>query len=96
MERHLKNKIAIVVLSPQIAESQYISKEVLMCRTRGTSFIPILPEEFVHDEKVKAQISAALSQNRNLADLNKYQWLMPTEGYQPFIQKLIAAIQQSL
>lgn len=92
----LKAKLHIVVLSPQIAESQYISKEVLMSRTRGTLFIPILPEEFVRDEKVKAQISAALSQNRNLADLNKYQWLMPTEGYQPFIQNLIAAIQQSL
>lgn len=92
----LKAKVHIIIISPEIAESQYISKEVLLSRTKQTTFVPILPEEFVNDEAKKSQIRQALASNMNLDVLNKYQWLMPDKGYELFLETLIAGLKQQL
>lgn len=92
---NLKTKIHIIILSPEIAESQYISKAVLLSRTKHTTFVPVLPEEFINDEAKKSQIRQALESNMNLDILNKYQWLMPDKGYEAFLETLVDGLKSN-
>lgn len=92
----LSAQFHLVVLSPDIAESAFISKEVLMSRAKKTTFVPVLPPEFAADNAARSQIREALSSNRNLVGLNEVQWLIPEDGYESFIEKLQTAVNASL
>jgi len=92
----LHSNFHIVVLSPEVADSRYISKEILVSRTKHTIFIPILPEEYMDDEQAKSTIRERFASNKNLAVLNDIQWLSPRKGYDTFIADLITAIKAKI
>lgn len=93
----LKSHLHIVILSPDVILSQYIVNEVLISRTRkGLQFIPILATEFVNDEAARDTIRRTFADSKNLAVLNDIQWLMPRNGYEPFIAQLIEAVKARL
>lgn len=92
----LKAHLHAVILSPEIGDSVYIAKEVLLSRTKNTTFVPIIAESCVNDVEKMNAIIEAINKDDNLKALNKIQWLAPDKGYDAFIANLIPAIQQKL
>lgn len=93
----LKAKIHIVVLSPDVAGSEYIGNEVLVMRTKkNAEFIPILATEFVNDKNAIDLIRDSFAQSKNLSMLTEIQWNGPKQGYSVFINDLIGYIKGKL
>lgn len=93
----LRAQVHIVILSPDVVQSEYIQLEVLVTRTKQNAhFIPILAEDLGNDNAVKAQIRESFATSRNLAVLNEIQWFIPGADYQQMIDSLVTVIRTLL
>ncbi|MBK9746277.1 MAG: toll/interleukin-1 receptor domain-containing protein [Chloroflexi bacterium] len=93
----LRARIHAVILSPDVAQSQYIDPEVLISRTRpDLQFIPILAKAFVNDEQAKSTIRTSFNNSKNLSVLNAIQWVTPYDPHQDFIDGLIKDVKTIL
>ena len=93
----LRSKIHIVILSPDVRQSEYIKNEVLVTRTKKEAqFIPLLAKEFVNDQAAKSIIRETFATSKNLSVLNEIQWVIPNGPYQDFIDSLIKDIKAIL
>ena len=89
----LKARFHIVVLSPDVVDSEYISNEVLVSRTQHTTFVPVVPLEYANEQS-RAEILNRFAADKNLAVLNPIQWFEQEGEFEIFIQELIQAIQE--
>jgi hypothetical protein len=93
----LRSKIHIVILSPDVIQSEFIKNELLVTRTKkNAQFIPILAQEFLNDEGMKSTIRQTFATSKNLSVLNEIQWVIPNGTYQDFIDSLIKDIKAIL
>jgi hypothetical protein len=93
----LRSKIHVVILSPDVAQSEYIKNEVLITRTRKPArFLPILAEDFREDAGAKSTIRQTFADSKNLSVLNEIQWFTPDANYHTFINNLIDDIRTML
>jgi hypothetical protein len=93
----LRSKIHIVIMSPDVRQSEYITNEVLVTRTKkNAQFIPIIAQEFANDEPAKFTIRQTFATSKNLSVLNEIQWVTPTDDYHVFIAELINDIRNLL
>jgi hypothetical protein len=91
----LRSKIHVVILSPDVEQSEFIKNEVLVTRTKqNTQFIPLLAQDFVDDQAAKSTIRQTFSTSKNLSMLNQIQWFIPQE--KDFIDVLIKDIKALL
>lgn len=93
----LRAKIHIVFLSPDVAQSEFISNEALVTRTRQDAvFIPIVVAAFADDAVAKSTIRDTFASSKNLSVLNEIQWLIPDNDYVVFVDGLISDIRALL
>lgn len=93
----LRSKIHVVILSPDVRQSEYITNEVLVTRTKkNAQFIPIIAQEFANDDPAKSTIRQTFATSKNLSVLNDIQWVIPKGEYQIFIDELISDIRELL
>lgn len=89
----LRAKSCIVILSPDVSDSEYIKNEVLVMRTKkNTQFIPVLAQEYADHKDAISEISRGFRNSKNLSVLSDIQWYIPNRGYSVLIDTLIADI----
>ncbi|MEO1288786.1 MAG: toll/interleukin-1 receptor domain-containing protein [Chloroflexota bacterium] len=93
----LHSRFHIVLLSPDLADSDYISNELLVMRTKkDTIYIPILLIEFAEDMDAQKVIRQKMQNSKNFNHLNNIQWLVMENNHTVFMSDLYKIIKRQM
>lgn len=91
----LQARFHIIILTPDINQSDYIKNEIRVSQTKDTIFIPILANTLVDNSEAQQAILQTFTTDE-FRSLNDSQWFRTDEGYDVMIDKLRRFIQRKM